>query len=386
MASSHETQCKVCQHGPETIDWSWNNVAISQIVECSEASVRRHRDWMHVNGLEDGDTLTVTSGTRPEPRPGGTWQERRTWQVASGGFLSSYQFIPDGPAEVHIDTERIDRILMSIPEPDFPDVTTGPSEMLVIGDPQIGKANEEGGGTPETLERVYASTAKAVERYMLNPPSELFLIDGGDLIENLFSVPAQAATNDRTLPEQIEDAVGMYLKVIGMLLGYVGKLYHVTVTSNHGEARTAMKVNPYGSENDWGLSIQRMLKARCEDRGWDVEFIRPGHNEDTSEFTTLDGTKVAVNHGHHSGSPQKVKQWVGNQIIGQRPGWDADVWCLNHFHHDFHFPIGKSKSVFGTPANDPGSSWYTRKTGESSKPGLMALTLANGDWSNHSIL
>ena len=48
--------------------------------------------------------------------------------------------------------------------------------------------------------------------------------------------------------------------------------------------------------------------------------------------------------------------------------------------------MGNGVVVFSTPANDPGSAWFTRKTGESSPTGLLALTVCAGKWSNHSIL
>ena len=104
----------------------------------------------------------------------------------------------------------------------------------------------------------------------------------GDLIENIYSVKSQASTNDRTVPKQIEDAVAIYMNAIGRLLPLTGKLTFVTVTSNHGEARSDFKTNPYDSENDWGLHILKLISDRCEDRGWDVTFVRPTLFDDTA--------------------------------------------------------------------------------------------------------
>lgn len=385
--ASHEDFCKICKFGAHNIDWvSSSNCAISRMVDCSESSVRRHKGWARANGFELGETSTVTHGF-PDTGVPGTWVPRRHWQTPTGEPLSSFQFVPDGTdEETHVDNERIDSLIRAVPDPVFPDVGEGFTEILDIADPQLGKAGEALGGTAGTIERIYAGVQKAIEtRYLLSPPRQIVLVDGGDIIENCFSTPQQIASNDRTLPEQIEDAVAVYVNVIGMLLPYTGSLVYVAVPSNHGEARTAMKVNPYDSDNDWGLMIQRLVRTRCEDRGWDVQFVCPEPTEDTAVLTTVDGTKLAFNHGHHCGTPANVKKWVIGQIVGRRPGWDADVWMLHHFHHAYFLPVGNGVTVFGTPSVDPGSAWFTKKTGESNRPGLTSLTVNQGDWSNYSV-
>lgn len=387
---THEEQCSICQYGPESVDWGQSNVEIARTLSISEGSVRRHKKWAKANGIGPGERLTTVKGftTRPETDIPGKWVPRRQWETPRGDVLNSFQFIPDeSVSELHIDNERIDSLIRDVPDIVFPDVTEGPTEVLILADPQLGKAGERGGGTDETIARVYAKVKDAIEtRYILNPPKQLVLVDGGDIIENIFSTPAQVSTNDRTLPEQVEDAIAMYVNVIGMLLPYVDELVHVAVTSNHAEARTAPKVNPYNSENDWGLMIQRQIAQRCEDKGWDVTFVRPGFNEDTAVVDTVDGTQIAFNHGHHSSSPATMKTWVSGQIVGRRPGWDADIWVMSHYHHAYHFPVGSGTTVFGTPALDGGSEWVARKKGESYPAGALAFTVDSGKWSNYTLL
>lgn len=374
--------CRVCEHGPEELDWSLSNVAIGAIVDCSEASVRRHKkhseDPELVAGLET-------------PSDAVNWIPRRKWMSASGELMYSYQNGDLGasasPEEIHVDNERIDSLILDWPEPTGEQDFDGAPEFAFPADAQIGKAGEAGGGTPETIQRFMASIENVAYRWGRNKPTEGYLCDMGDLVENIYSTPSQLSTNDRSLPQQLEDAQAMYMNAIGRLRGVVGTLHVAMQTSNHGEARSAPKVNPYGSENDWGLHILRLLQTRCEDRGWDnVVFHRPAKNEDTTVITTSDGTKVALNHGHHSGTPAGVKKWVTNQIVGRRPGWDANLHVLGHYHHPYQFPIGDGRTVFGTPALDGGSAWFTRKSGEVSPPGIMCLTVAHGGWSNYSIL
>lgn len=386
---SHQKQCKVCAYGPENIDFDLSNAAISRIVDCSERSVGRHLAWAEANGFDlSSPTYTATGHEFPDTGVPGTWRPRRHWQTPTGEALNSFEFVPDGgmsETEVHIDNGRIDSLIRDWPFAKW-DSFEVDDDLAFIADPQLGKAHEQGGGTDETIARTLASVEQVAKRWEILRPHNGYVCDLGDIIENLFSTAQQAGTNDRTLPEQVEDAVALYMNILGRLLPLAGTLHHATVTSNHGEARNAMKVNPYGSENDWGLMIQRIIKGKCEDRGWDIVFHRPDHNEDTTVLTMADGTEVALNHGHHSGSPQRVKQWVSGQILGRRPGWNARLWCLGHYHHAYNFPVGNGVSVFGTPALDGGSAWFTKKTGESSDPGVMCLTMEKGKWTNHSIL
>lgn len=372
--------CKVCEFGPEYIDWAMSNVAIAEIVDCSETSVRRHRK----HSEEPEARMRVASDPRNAEVPG-SWIPRRRWTMANGEEGVSEQFVPDSPEDVHVDNNRIDSLIRDWPMKTLPQKFEPISDMAFPADLQLGKAGERLGGTPETLHRFQKSIEALADRWERIRPEHGYLCDMGDLVENMFSTPQQVSTNDRTLPEQIEDAVAAYMNAIGRLRPLVKHLHHATVTSNHGEARNAPKTNPYNSENDWGLHIQRVIQGKCEDRGWGVQFHRPGYNQDTTVLEISDGTKVALNHGHHSNNPKKVVDWVGGQIIGRRPGWDADLWVFGHYHHSFHQPIGDDRMVFGTPALDGGSEWWSRKTGESSDPGLMMMTPVGNWWENYTV-
>lgn len=383
---SHAKQCRICQYGPEGIDWGLTNQAISEIADVSKDSVRRHRKWATVNGFDVSQSAAVIDSEGVPEWVEQTGKPRRAWQLASGEWRESYQNVDDSEPAVHIDNDRIDSLIREWP---LQKIDMDHSVLYDLANPadlQLGKAGEALGGTEETIQRFQDAIEAVAQRWTLLKPEHGYLNDLGDLIENLFSTTSQVSTNDRGLPEQIEDAVALYMNALGRLLPLVKTLHFSVVTSNHGEARNAMKANPYGSENDWGLHIQRVIQGKCADRGWDVEFHRPDRNEDTTVLTLPDGSKVALNHGHHSGTPTRVKEWVKNQIVGHRPGWDADIWILGHYHHDYHFPVGDGRMVFGTPALDGGSAWFTRKSGEVSAPGIMCLTVSEGDWSNHSIL
>ncbi len=383
---SHTRQCQICAYGVENIDFAMTNVAISQIVDCSEASVRRHRKWAEVNGIDPGVSFAVAPFTAPLANPDNpvNLRVRRVWDGPDGEPRFSYENVAEAESEVHLDNDRIDSLIRDWPVGSLVSADT-PCDALFPADLQLGKV-DRGGGTDGTIERFQVAIEQGAQRWALLKPRVGILADLGDLIENIYSTKSQVSTNDRTLPEQIEDAVALYMNAIGKLRPLVEELWVATVTSNHGEVRSEMKINPYGSENDWGLMIFRIIQGKCDDRGWDVKFFRPDIEEDTAVLELPDGTKIALTHGHHSSSPAQMKTWIERQVVGRRPGWDADLWVHGHYHHSGFGTFGDGRYFFGTPSLDPGSAWFTRKSGESSPPGITALTLANHRWSNHTIL
>ena len=360
-----ETTCLTCAYTGD-IRWTDSNTSIGIQVGCSEGSVRRHR-------------IHMGSGTHR--------RVRAEWEVLVDGkvqTLRSYRVTEDEtPLLKHEDL--LDALTGYSFQP-APSLAQGESELLVVADAQIGKAMEHAGGTRETLLRNRGCIDRAISRYALQRPAELFLADGGDGIENCFNTSSQLATNDLTVPDQIKTFRRMMLENIKRLLPYTDQLYYVAVPSNHGEARTAMKSSPWSSDADWGLHIQDTLEEVCIEANLPVKFIRPDPLEETAVYTTLDGTKVAMHHGHQAGTQTRVGAWVTGQDHGRRVGWDADIWVLNHFHNPYFLTTGNGRSILGTPSIEPGSLWYAKKTGESSKPGMMAVTLANGSWSNYAIL
>jgi len=391
LPTAHEDLCKICQHGPDRIDWTKNNYLIAASLGIAEGSVRRHLKWVRANGFEDGTTNTVTSGTDIPDTNGtpGKWIARRRWQTPQGEVLNSFQFIPDD-FDIEVNDDRIDAIISSafgtVPPAAEPGVKrNGKTEFANPADLQLGK-HERGIGTPETIQKFNTSLDEVVARWTLLKPHEGYLSDLGDLIENIYSTPSQTSTNDRTVPQQVEDAIALYMVALGRLLPLTDKLMFVTVTSNHGEARSAPKTNPYDSENDWGLHIFRALKSRCEDRGWDVNFVRPAQYEDTAVVETSDGTVVAFTHGHHSGTPASMEKWIVGQIVGHCEGWNADIWVHGHYHNPTHFSVGDGIDVFGTPSLDPGSAWFAKKSGKRARQGIVCFTVDKGLWFNYSIL
>lgn len=371
MSNAHEVQCTVCLKGAD-VDLTLSNAEISRMLDVSKDSVRRHRAYVLSRGFE----------LAPE-QSNVVWEPVKRWDAADGTTKYSYRRVDTG-AEMHLDNDRIDSLIREWTPYTLAERFVG-TEVACPADLQLGKS-EGGIGTDDTIRKFKDSIERVAQRWETLSPAEGYLADMGDLIENIFNTKSQASTNDRTLPEQLEDAVALYMNAIGRLLPLTGKLFFVMETSNHTEARNDFKSNPYDSENDWGLHIQRIIQGKCEDRGWDVTFVRPKKYQDTAVVTTHDGTTIAFTHGHHSGTPTAMEKWVTGQIVGRCEGWDADIWVHGHYHNPTHFSIGNGIDIFGTPSLDPGSAWFAKKSGKKARQGIVCFTVDKGEWSNYSIL
>lgn len=386
---SHEKQCKICKYGEDKIDWGLSNKAISRVVDCADKSVARHKIWAEKNGFDL--SLPAYEGQADDQnRP--DWVAKsgvpsRAWQTGSGKWRESFQnAASEEPEEYDWDYSSIIDSLADFEYTPGQDMT-GKPEAFIWADPQTGKTDRRGGGTKETVARSLTARDRFIDRIKVSKPEVVYFVDLGDPIENCFSTGSQVGTNDLSVPDQVLLYERLTVEMLKSILPYAGRIVHVAVTSNHGEARNATGNNPYGSENDWGLHMQQVVKDRFSERpDLPVTFARPDHEEDTAIIAMDDGTIVAFTHGHHAGSPKNVKAWVERQVIGERPGHDAHVWVVGHFHHAYSYSFGKGKMIFGAPSCDPGSAWVTRKNGEEAEPGVLALTFADKGWSNYSIL
>lgn len=333
------------------------------MVDCSESSVRRHKQHIEPNR-----------------------RVRREWEVLTKDgeiqTLRSYAVEEQAPQISYTDLhESLSDFSWYSPD------SSGPvSEVFCFADAQIGKAMEIGGGTEETIERIKESLSRAVNRYQETQPAEIVFVDGGDIIENCFNTPKQLATNDLSLPDQIQTARRIVLEILKILRPLAPKLTYIAVPSNHGEVRIGAKNAPWTSDADWGLHIQEAIQDVSEEYDLGITFVRPDELEETAVHDTVDGTRLAVTHGHQAGSQDSLKKWIMGQDHGRRPGWDADIWITNHFHNLRVTTIGNGRFAIGTTSIDPGSLWHSKRTGESSDPGITAFSVSGGKWENLSVL
>lgn len=399
MTSEHNsTNCKSCAWEEETgtfIDDSQSNVAWSRLVDVSETSIRRHKAHSSVvsqaRGFNDehGDALArsidvpeefITSrGMSLRDPLTGSWQ-KVSWQ-------------PNKKA-LH-DTLRFDDLKAAL------DGYVAPikhesrgshyASVFCMSDLQIGKASQRLGGTPETIERVRGSIAKFVgeleEKRPRDMPSDIVIVDGGDSVENHFSTPEQIATNDLALPDQIRVARRLFLEAIKALAPYAPRIHYVAVPSNHGQSRVGYKAAGGTVDADFGLEISHQLEDAVRENPSlnHVHFVRPDALMETAELEIAD-TKIAVNHGHRSGSQKSHSRWWADQAHGRMPGWDADILVVNHFHNFGITQSGNGRWIIEASSSDAGSDWFMYKSGQTATQGITTFEAKGGMWSNPRVL
>lgn len=260
-------------------------------------------------------------------------------------------------------------------------------EVFCASDFQLGKAGEKGGGTRETLQRVRNSVAAFVERVKRTKPTTIVIAELGDGIENVFNTPMQAFTNDMDVVTQIRTLRRLLAEIIVELSPYADELVLVSVPSNHSGFRVAKGTQGGTIDADFGLDVNYALEEQFTGRpGFEhVTFVRPEPLEDTATLE-VGGTKLAFNHGYESRGIHKHGEWWSKRDHGRLPGWDADILVMAHYHTFNIQHSGNARWIISTSSSDPGSDWFTRKTGESSRAGVTVFAVSDGQWKDVEII
>lgn len=260
------------------------------------------------------------------------------------------------------------------------------SSVLNMADLQVGKTSA-GVGSDVTIPKALNAIAKFRSYVLETKPSEVVLVDNGDPIEGIMNVSnKQLTTNDLDLVDQVTAVRRLFLEAIKAVADIVPSVKFVSVPSNHGEVRVARGQAVGGMHNDWGIEINRQLEDAVSLAGIDnVEFIIPERHEDTAVVETSN-TLLAFHHGHNAGNPNSLGKWVAGQDHGRREGWDADIWVFGHWHSLRVEQTGNGRWLIVASSSDPGSDWFSRKTGESALQGMTAFDVLDGQWSNLRIL
>lgn len=357
--------CSLCSNGvgfePEL-----SQRQVAEKYSVGKTTVHRHRK--HLTSSADDDGMVLIGRTVRDPVTGSWTRYRKDTGV---------------PAVSYEDLERLFTT----------DVVTPPvqgephTEVLALSDLQAGKAQERGGGTKETIERARQSIASFVQRVKDSKPEAVLLIDGGDPIENVFNTPAQLVTNDLDVPSQIRTARRLFAEAIRAVAPHTPAVVFASVPSNHGQFRTGFKSAGGTTDADFGLDINSALEEVFEGRpGFEhVSFVRPEPLDDTAVVETS-GTKIAMNHGYHSKGSHKHGEWWAAQDHGRRAGWDADILLMSHYHTFSVYQSGNKRWIISASSADPGSEWFSKMTGESSRSGMTAFSISGGSWSNIAIL
>lgn len=255
---------------------------------------------------------------------------------------------------------------------------SGDPLIVNLADLQLGKTDSLG-GLEELQERFDRLLGEIVALAAAERPREIVIADVGDICENVANNTSvdQASTNDLTLSEQMEWANRLVAQSIISLQPYTPKLTVLGVPSNHGADKL-----PNGKQNghgDWGLTNILTLKnaftaLRPE---WGIEFKVPEPYE-VGVAHEVEGCTIVWVHGHLAGSADKMAQWLANQAAN--PGTiyaRCAALFFGHFHR-FSMLSSRGRDILGCPTLDSGSSWFTNRTGEWSRPGILTTRVRDG--------
>lgn len=389
------TVCKLCGMGVG-YEPTMTNVRLADMYGVSEASARRHRKHLETGAAEalrgassadiPGDTffkdipakhITARGASVRDPETG-SWF-KASWKPNAVALEEALSYddlseLLDNPLFGGAQLDALDR--------------SDHAEVFDIADAQIGKACQRGGGTKDTINTIMEATAQFILKVRDSKPETVVIVDGGDSIEGIFNVKQQAHTNDQDPVLQIRTARRTFAEVIRRIAPYTTRIIFVSVPSNHGAARSGEGRDAQAgtTDADFGLDINYSLEEQFADREAysHVSFVRPDPLEETAVIE-VSGTRLAFHHGHQSGGIHKHSEWWAKQSHGRRPGWDADIFVMHHWHTPNVGQSGNGRWIISATASEPGSDWFTNKTGESSVKGVTGFAVKGGKWFDYTI-
>lgn len=369
------SQCKLCNLGVDT-EPGLSQTDIARKYGIARSSVQRH--LKHIENVlnepeEETDPFLKSQGIDPA-----TVSVRAYTRRLEDGSYEKVVWKPNQAAiEDALKYDDLEHIFNSPVAKPLP-ASGELAEIFNMADLQIGKKDMRG-GTPETLAAIRVSLQAFADRVSITRPSTIVIADNGDPIENIYNTPSQKHTNDLDVPNQIRTARRMFAEAIRLLTPLAPEIVFVSVPSNHGAFKTDYKAQGGTTDADFGLEINHCLEEIFEGReGYEhVRFLRPKPLEETVALTVA-GTRIAFHHGHHTGGPLKHGDWWARQDHGRRPGWDADILVMGHFHTMNVGHSGNGRWIVSCASSDNGSTWYTNKTGETSVAGITTFSVDHG--------
>jgi len=278
-------------------------------------------------------------------------------------------------------------------------VTEGDRAIVVpLSDWQLGKAREQGGGTPETTERILRALDRLVQRIkdlrkIGKAPAAAYLIGLGDIVEGCTGsdfYPMQAFTMDLDRREQMRLARRLILAYVDAMIDLGLPVVLGAVPGNHGENRRNGGAWTTWTDNDDLAVFEQVAEvlAHNADRYASVSVPLGAIAKDLTLVLEVAGVPVGFAHGHQikRGGPEA---WWKGQALGRQPIGDAEVLVLGHKHH-LMLTEAPGRSILQCPAMDGGSYWWTAQTGQNSPSGMLAFLVGSGcgprGWSDLEVL
>lgn len=266
--------------------------------------------------------------------------------------------------------------------PSKPEVGGDDAFLFMMSDLQLGKA-EGAVGTSDTVE-AYCDTVdqaaariKGLRRAGAHMP-QLGIVGTGDIVESCTNFYAnQAFLVDRNQRDQnrLAREVGYY--TIDTLAPLFDEVKVGCVGGNHGENRNDGKKATDDADNADVAFFECLREAY--DRAGDpfgIDWTIP--HDELSIMMTLGGVNVGFTHGHifrrGSTAQQKALEWFRGQVFGYGAVADAQILVSGHFHHFLATSVGL-RTLFQTPAIDPGSKHFEDGSGDRTPPGVLTMRL-----------
>ena len=365
------------------------NAEAVQITGWSERSIRRRKAKLrNATNLQPSPTVTTTSNPNPQLTPEGAVQTRgKVSRYTPGVGWDSVEYVPN-----HADVLTLEQVLEPLTDNPPPLTTTSQPTtkqtlVIALSDLQAGKTDELG-GTKQLTQRI-RTVFDQIESYLRTTgrPGEIVLADTGDILEGFSNTIAQQQTNDLSLTDQIRYAQRIVTEAIRRFAPYASKFTYIAVPSNHCAVRTGTgsKNRANAPDDDWGLLIsENVEQALRMTSDYDhVQVVRPSKWEEAVTHTTVDGTVLAVTHGHQFGSG-KAADWFAKMTVGKRSNMHkADVLLFGH-HHSLNISLmGAGQFAIGAPTIDNGSAWFSNNSGASSPASMLTFALHDNkasDW------
>lgn len=317
----------------------------------------------------------------------------RKWMNYDGDWLYYYKFDTVQGEAPHVEQAHIDELTKLIRRRSFKRVPVPPGfdgRVLVGSDWQIGK-REGDIGTDETVRRVLdvieqeKREIKDLRRAGYAMPTGVF-VGTGDLLEGTCGFyPNQQFLIDRNRREQNRIVRELLTHIIDELAPLYEFFHIATVGGNHGENRNdGSKVADDGDNDDVGVfeavkeafDMASRYGAGPDNLTWQIP------DDELSIAFDVAGVKIGAAHGHQFGigatAQQKAVNWWRGQDFGFQVVRDSQILLTSHFHHPSEVTYG-TRTHLQSGAMDPGSKWFTDRTGEAAPPSTLAFRVDPND-------
>lgn len=266
----------------------------------------------------------------------------------------------------------------------------GVTAVLGIADLQLGESDRAGGvSTDDTLAHLFAAFDDAVAQLKRDMKrghvTEIAAVFLGDCVQGFLSQHGTLTwRTDLTVTEMLRVYRRVALELVTRLANLGLPLQVVAVGGNHGEA-TRNPQTRYDDNHDVEAVIA-VADTLAAVGGYEhVTFTFPAPDDDMVTVQLHDGTVLTCIHGHQwTGPASAAAKWWAGQALG-RTRHTGDILLSGHRHHLYVEDIG-GRWAITAPAMVGLSAWWTRKTGQQSRRGLLVLEAAHHtitDWRLH---